>query len=86
MERDSLLTTIVSWSTDGRREAYKLVHQLVSAINGAAAQFPMPPQGMQPSVEAFENGINGAVVGVAAPGRGKRRVMEEPVDKFQLLA
>ncbi|KAI4338290.1 hypothetical protein L6164_016632 [Bauhinia variegata] len=44
----------------------------------------MPAQGMEPSVEAFGNGIDGAVVGVAAPGRGKRRVMEELVDKATL--
>ncbi|KAI4296289.1 hypothetical protein L6164_036258 [Bauhinia variegata] len=55
-----------------------------AAINGAAAQFPMPAHGMEPSVEAFGNGIDGAVVRVAAPGRGKRRVMEEPVDKATL--
>ncbi|KAI4299032.1 hypothetical protein L6164_032527 [Bauhinia variegata] len=55
------------------------------SINGAAAHFPMPAQGMEgSSVEAFGNRIDGAVVGVAAPGRGKRRPVEEPLDKATL--
>ncbi|KAF7842674.1 bZIP transcription factor 12-like [Senna tora] len=57
-----------------------------AVINGGA-QFPMAPvQGKEGSaMEGFGNGIEGTVVGVAAPaGRGKRRVVEEPVDKATL--
>ncbi|XP_054778593.1 bZIP transcription factor 12-like [Prosopis cineraria] len=58
-----------------------------AAINGGA-QFQMTPpvQGKEgPSMEVFGNGIDGTVVGVAASaGRGKRRVVEEPVDKATL--
>ncbi|XP_028753224.1 bZIP transcription factor 12-like [Neltuma alba] len=58
-----------------------------AAINGGA-QFPMPtPVQVKEgsSIEVFGNGIDGTVVGVAASaGRGKRRIVEEPVDRATL--
>ena len=56
-------------------------HVDATVMNGGA-QFPMTAQGMEgSSVEVFGNGEGAFVVGV---GRGKRRAVEEPVDKATL--
>ncbi|KAJ7968116.1 G-box-binding factor 4-like [Quillaja saponaria] len=53
-----------------------------AAINGVG-QFPIPAQGVEgSSILPFGNGIDGRVVGApSATGRGKRRAVEEPLDK-----
>ncbi|KAK4254347.1 hypothetical protein QN277_009743 [Acacia crassicarpa] len=63
------------------------VDAAAAAINGGA-QFSMPPSVQVKegsSMEVFGNEIDETVVGVAASaGRGKRRIVEVPVDKATL--
>lgn len=54
----------------------------VEAVMNGHFQSPIPSQGVDGAIVPFGNGIEGGVVPAGgAGGRGKRKVVEEPVDK-----